>query len=93
VPVITVAGLQFWLGYCICDHHRNRISSGRAWDCCFIQAVQNVDIPIMAAYLLMVSLIFVTINLVGRYSLTRLSIRACRSTSIAPALKREILHE
>ena len=27
-------------------------------------AVQNVDIPIMAAYLLMVSLIFVTINLV-----------------------------
>jgi peptide/nickel transport system permease protein len=30
----------------------------------FLQAVQNVDIPIMAAYLLMVSLIFVTINLV-----------------------------
>jgi peptide/nickel transport system permease protein len=30
----------------------------------FVQAVQNVDIPIMAAYLIMVSLIFVTINLV-----------------------------
>ena len=30
----------------------------------FVQAVQNVDIPIMAAYLLMVSLIYVTINLV-----------------------------
>jgi peptide/nickel transport system permease protein len=30
----------------------------------FVQAVQSVDIPIMAAYLLMVSLIFVTINLV-----------------------------
>src|SRR5262249_3183961 len=30
----------------------------------FVQAVQNVDIPIMAAYLLTVSLIFVTINLV-----------------------------
>jgi peptide/nickel transport system permease protein len=30
----------------------------------FVQAVQNVDIPIMAAYLLMVSLIFVTINLI-----------------------------
>ena len=29
-----------------------------------LQAVQNIDIPIMAAYLLMVSLIFVTINLV-----------------------------
>jgi peptide/nickel transport system permease protein len=30
----------------------------------FVQAVQNVDIPIMAAYLLIVSLIFVTINLI-----------------------------
>ena len=30
----------------------------------FVQAVQNVDIPIMAAYLLTVSLIFVTINLI-----------------------------
>jgi peptide/nickel transport system permease protein len=30
----------------------------------FVQAIQNVDIPIMAAYLLMISLIFVTINLV-----------------------------
>jgi peptide/nickel transport system permease protein len=29
----------------------------------FVQAVQNVDIPIMAAYLMMVSLIYVTINL------------------------------
>ena len=43
---------------------RKPFSSGRAWDCLFVQAVQNVDIPIMAAYLLMVSLIFVTINLV-----------------------------
>ena len=30
----------------------------------FVQAVQNVDIPIMAAYLMLVALIFVTINLV-----------------------------
>jgi peptide/nickel transport system permease protein len=29
----------------------------------FVQAVQNVDIPIMAAYLMLVGLIFVTINL------------------------------
>ena len=29
----------------------------------FVQAVQNVDIPIMAAYLMLVALIFVTINL------------------------------
>jgi peptide/nickel transport system permease protein len=30
----------------------------------FVQAVQNVDIPIMAAYLLLVAAIFVTINLI-----------------------------
>ena len=30
----------------------------------FVQAVQNVDIPIMSAYLLLVAAIFVTINLV-----------------------------
>jgi len=30
----------------------------------FLQAVQNVDIPIMAAYLLLVAFIFVTINLI-----------------------------
>jgi peptide/nickel transport system permease protein len=29
----------------------------------FIQAVQNADIPIMAAYLMLVALIFVLINL------------------------------
>ena len=29
----------------------------------FVQAVQNVDIPIMAAYLMLVALIFVVINL------------------------------
>jgi len=30
----------------------------------FVTAVQNVDIPIMAAYLLLVAFIFVTINLI-----------------------------
>jgi peptide/nickel transport system permease protein len=30
----------------------------------FIKAVQNADIPIMAAYLLLVAAIFVTINLI-----------------------------
>jgi peptide/nickel transport system permease protein len=29
----------------------------------FVQSIQNVDIPIMAAYLMLVALIFVTINL------------------------------
>ena len=30
----------------------------------FLKAVQNVDIPIMSAYLLLVAFIFVTINLI-----------------------------
>jgi peptide/nickel transport system permease protein len=39
-------------------------SSGPAWACSSCRPVQNVDIPIMAAYLLLVALIFVGINLV-----------------------------
>src|SRR5665213_516460 len=63
VPVITVAGLQFGsvIAFAIITE------TVFQWPCMgllFVQAVQNVDIPIMAAYLLMVSLIFVTINLI-----------------------------
>ena len=50
----------------------------------FVQAVQNVDIPIMAAYLLMVSLIFVTINLVVDILYTVVDPRL-RSTISRPA--------
>ena len=50
----------------------------------FVQAVQNVDIPIMAAYLLMVSLIFVTINLVVDILYTIVDPRL-RSTISRPA--------
>src|SRR4051812_15022033 len=63
VPVITVVGLQF--GTVIAFS----IITESVFQCpgmglMFVQAVQNVDIPIMAAYLLTVSLIFVTINLI-----------------------------
>src|ERR1700751_5815816 len=63
VPVITVAGLQFGsvIAFAIITE------TDFQWPgmgLLFVQAVQNVDIPIMAAYLLLVSLIFVTINLV-----------------------------
>ena len=47
-------------------------------------SVQNVDIPIMAAYLLMVSLIFVTINLVVDILYTVVDPRL-RSTISRPA--------
>ena len=63
MPVITVAGLQFGsvLAFAIITE---TVFQWPGMGLLFVQAVQNVDIPIMAAYLLMVSLIFVTINLV-----------------------------
>ena len=62
VPVITITGLQ--LGSIIAfaiitETVFNWPGMGRM----FIQAVANVDIPIMAAYLLLTALVFVTINL------------------------------
>ena len=63
VPVITVAGLQFGsvIAFAIITE---TVFQWPGMGLLFVQAVQNVDIPIMAAYLLMVSMIFVTINLV-----------------------------
>ena len=63
VPVITVAGLQFGsvIAFAIITE---TVFQWPGMGLLFVQAVQNVDIPIMAAYLLLVSLIFVTINLV-----------------------------
>src|SRR5215470_10051496 len=63
VPVITVAGLQFGsvIAFSIITE---TVFQWPGMGLLFVQAIQNVDIPIMAAYLLMVSLIFVTINLV-----------------------------
>ena len=62
VPVITVAGLQFGtiIAFSIVTE---TVFQWPGMGLMFVQAIQNVDIPIMAAYLLTVSLIFVTINL------------------------------
>src|ERR1700760_3199463 len=63
VPVITVVGLQFGsvIAFAIITE---TVFQWPGMGLLFVQAVQNVDIPIMAAYLLVVSLIFVTINLI-----------------------------
>ena len=63
VPVITVVGLQFGtvIAFSIVTE---TVFQWPGMGLMFVQAIQNVDIPIMAAYLLTVSLIFVTINLV-----------------------------
>ncbi len=62
VPVITIVGLQFGsvIAFAIITE---TVFQWPGMGLLFVQAVQNVDIPIMAAYLLLVALIFVTINL------------------------------
>ena len=79
VPVITVAGLQFGsvIAFAIITE---TVFQWPGMGLLFVQAVQNVDIPIMAAYLLLVSLIFVTINLAVDLLYTW-SIRACARPS------------
>jgi peptide/nickel transport system permease protein len=83
VPVITVAGLQFGsvIAFAIITE---TVSQWPGMGLLFVQAVQNVDIPIMAAYLMMVSLIYVTINLVVDILYTVVDPRL-RSTISRPA--------
>jgi peptide/nickel transport system permease protein len=83
VPVITVAGLQFGsvIAFAIITE---TVFQWPGMGLLFVQAVQNVDIPIMAAYLLMVSLIYVTINLVVDILYTVVDPRL-RSTISRPA--------
>jgi peptide/nickel transport system permease protein len=83
VPVITVAGLQFGsvIAFAIITE---TVFQWPGMGLLFVQAVQNVDIPIMAAYLLFVSLIFVTINLVVDILYTIVDPRL-RSTLSRPA--------
>src|SRR3978361_1856791 len=63
VPVITVAGLQFGsvIAFSIITE---TVFQWPGMGLLFVQAVQNVDIPLMEDYRLMVSLIYVTINLI-----------------------------
>jgi peptide/nickel transport system permease protein len=63
IPVITIVGLQ--LGSVIAfSIITETVFQWPGMGLLFVQAVQNVDIPIMAAYLILVALIFVIINLV-----------------------------
>ncbi len=62
VPVITIVGLQFGsvIAFAIITE---TVFQWPGMGLMFVQSIQNVDIPIMAAYLMLVALIFVTINL------------------------------
>ncbi|MEM6762549.1 MAG: ABC transporter permease [Pseudomonadota bacterium] len=62
VPVITITGLQLGsvIAFAIITE---TVFQWPGMGLMFLQAVQNVDIPIMAAYLLLVAFLFVVINL------------------------------
>src|SRR5882724_5586402 len=63
IPVITIIGLQ--LGSIIAFALiTESVFQWPGMGLLFLRAVQNVDIPIMSAYLLLVAFIFVTINLI-----------------------------
>ena len=63
VPVITVTGLQ--LGSIIAfSIITEQVFQWPGMGLLFIQAVSYVDIPVMAAYLCLIALVFVTINLI-----------------------------
>ncbi|MEH6445414.1 MAG: ABC transporter permease [Oceanospirillaceae bacterium] len=62
IPVITIIGLQLGLvmAFAIITE---TVFQWPGMGMLFIQAIEEVDVPVMAAYLMMISLIFVTINL------------------------------
>ncbi|MBS9719566.1 ABC transporter permease [Tianweitania sp. BSSL-BM11] len=63
VPVMTIIGLQIGsiIAFAIITES---VFQWPGMGLLFIQAIQNVDIPVMAAYLLLIAFIFVVINLV-----------------------------
>ena len=63
VPVITVAGMKLGslIAFAIITE---TVFQWPGMGFLFIQAVHNADIPVMGAYLMLIALIFVTINLI-----------------------------
>ena len=63
VPVITIAGLQLGsiIAFAIITE---TVFQWPGMGLLFLKAVQNADIPVLSAYLLLVAAIFVTINLI-----------------------------
>jgi peptide/nickel transport system permease protein len=63
IPVITIIGLQIGglIAYAIITE---TVFQWPGMGFLFIQAVEFVDIPVMSAYLMLVALVFVTINLI-----------------------------
>jgi peptide/nickel transport system permease protein len=62
VPVITVTGLQ--LGSIIAFAITEMVFQWPGVGLLFINSIRFVDVPLMSAYLLLIALVFVTINLI-----------------------------
>ena len=63
VPVITIAGLQIG-GIIAFSIVTETVFQWPGMGLLFVQSVQVADIPVMAAYLMIISVLFVTINLI-----------------------------
>lgn len=63
VPVVTITGLQFGSIIAFATITET-VFQWPGMGLLFLQAVQNVDIPVMAAYLMLTALLFVTINFI-----------------------------
>jgi peptide/nickel transport system permease protein len=63
IPVITITGLQLGsiIAFAIITE---TVFNWPGMGLLFLKSVQNVDIPIMAAYLMLIGFLFVTINLI-----------------------------
>jgi peptide/nickel transport system permease protein len=63
VPVITIIGLQLGalIAFAIITE---TVFQWPGMGLLFIQSVQNADVPVMAAYLILVSILFVAINFI-----------------------------
>jgi peptide/nickel transport system permease protein len=83
IPVVTIAGLQFGsvIAFAIVTE---TVFQWPGLGALFVQAVQFVDIPVMAAYLMFVALVFVVVNLSVDLLYFALDPRL-RGTTAAPA--------
>jgi peptide/nickel transport system permease protein len=63
VPVITIAGLQIG-GIIAFSIVTETVFQWPGMGLLFVQSVQVADIPVMAAYLMLISVLFVLINLI-----------------------------
>ncbi len=82
VPVITIAGLQLGavIAFAIITES---VFQWPGLGALFVQAVQFVDIPVMAAYLLFVAVVFVVVNLIVDLTYVALDPRLKSSTPVS----------